>query len=380
MITVLVLLIMEAGTQGADWSVTFENPDPCAVKGSSVEFRCSYSYKDGQTVRGTSWNKGESRNGTWVRVKLSDFPAYENRSEYVGDKQHDCSLVLHDLQLDDTGYYYFRFDTTKFGYRSKTSVYLSVTELRARVHPDTVRAGDHVTLECKTSCSLNRTVWYKDGRKVTKSTFQAQAEDAGKYSCVVEGQESVRSDPVTLDVYDPPMNVSVEVSYPSILTEDSSVNLTCSSSANPAAINYTWFKRRASPNSRDKSLIPVASGQVLSVPAVEVSHTDLYHCQARNIVGENNSTEVVLRKYDPPMNVSVEVSYPSILTEDSSVNLTCSSSANSAAISYTWFKRRASPNSRDRSLIPVAPGQVLSVPAVEVSHTDLYHCQARNIT
>ncbi|XP_074539281.1 B-cell receptor CD22-like [Halichoeres trimaculatus] len=298
MISILVLLIVEAGTQGADWFVTFENPDPCAVKGSSVEFRCSYSYKDGKTAGETFWYKGELKKGKWERVKLSDLPSYENRSEYVGDKQQNCSLVLHDLQRDDAVHYYFHFNTKRFGYRSKKSVYLSVTELRARVHPDRVRAGDHVTLECKTSCSLNRTVWYKDGRKVTKSTFQAQAEDAGKYSCVVEGQESVRSDPVTLDVYDPPMNVSIEVSYPSILTEDSSVNLTCSSSANPAVKHYTWFKRTASPNSRDSSLIQVASGQVLSVPAVEVSHTDLYHCQARNIVGETNSTEVVLTKHE----------------------------------------------------------------------------------
>lgn len=118
---------LSAETQGADWSVTFENPDPCAVKGSSVKFRCSYSYEDGQTVREASWYKGELRNGLWVRVKLSDLPSYENRYEYVGDKQHDCSLALHDLQLNDTGYYYFRFKTNKYGHRSKESVFLSVT-------------------------------------------------------------------------------------------------------------------------------------------------------------------------------------------------------------------------------------------------------------
>lgn len=95
---------------------------------------------------------------------------------------------------------------------------------------------------------------------------------------------------------DPPMNVSVEVSYPSILTEDSSVNLTCSSFANPDSINYTWFRRTASLSSRDSFLTQVGSGQVLSVSAVEVSHTELYHCQARNIVGENNSTEALITK------------------------------------------------------------------------------------
>ncbi|XP_034552856.1 B-cell receptor CD22-like isoform X2 [Notolabrus celidotus] len=280
MITILLLVILKAGALRAGLSVTFENPNPCAFKGSSVEFRCSYSYDDGQTVIETTWYKGELKDGTWVRVKLSDLPLIKNRSEYVGDKQHDCSLALHDLQLNDTGYYYFRFDTDKYGRRSRKSVYLSVTELRARVHPDTVRAGDDVTLECNTSCKLHSALWYKDGRPVTKPKFQAQAEDAGKYLCVVEGQESVRSDPVALDVH----------YFPSI------VNLTCSSSANPAAVNYTWFRRKT--KSSSSSLLQVGSGQVLSVPIVELSHGGPYNCQARNTVGENNSTEVLLREDD----------------------------------------------------------------------------------
>lgn len=107
--------------------MTFENPDPCALKGSSVEFRCSYNYTDGETVRKTAWYKGELKNGIWVRVALSDLPSYQNRSEYLGDLQHNCSLAIHDLQDNDTGHYYFSFDTDMYGRRSKRSVYLSVT-------------------------------------------------------------------------------------------------------------------------------------------------------------------------------------------------------------------------------------------------------------
>ncbi|CAJ1062044.1 B-cell receptor CD22-like isoform X1 [Xyrichtys novacula] len=221
MILMLMLLILKTEILRADWSVTFENPNPCAVKGSSVQFRCSYNYEDGQTVKKTAWYKGVSNNGSWVRVKLSDLPSYDNRSEYVGDNQHDCGLALHDLLLNDTGYYYFRFDTEKFGWKSKKSVYLSVTEPRARVYPDTVKTGDEVTLECETSCQLHSTVWYKDGRQVAKPSFRAQAEDAGKYVCAVQGQESVRSDPVALDVHYPPMDVSLKVNYRGLPGEDS---------------------------------------------------------------------------------------------------------------------------------------------------------------
>lgn len=72
--------------------------------------------------------------------------------------------------------------------------------LSARVYPDSVRAGDTVSLECRKSCQLPSVVWFKDGRLVAQPHFQAQAKHSGNYLCVVEGHESVLSDPVALDV------------------------------------------------------------------------------------------------------------------------------------------------------------------------------------
>lgn len=72
--------------------------------------------------------------------------------------------------------------------------------MEARVLPSsTVRPGWGVGLECQTSCP-NPVIWFKDGEPVTNTEFQAQIEDAGNYTCAIEGEESVRSDPVTLDV------------------------------------------------------------------------------------------------------------------------------------------------------------------------------------
>lgn len=105
----------------------FEKPDPCALKGSSVEFRCSYNYSESETVSDVAWYKGGEKSGHWIRVKLADLPSVHNRSVYLGDMQHNCSLAIHDLQENDTGHYYFHFDTDAYGRRSKTSVYLSVT-------------------------------------------------------------------------------------------------------------------------------------------------------------------------------------------------------------------------------------------------------------
>lgn len=71
----------------------------------------------------------------------------------------------------------------------------------------------------------------------------------------------------------------------------SSVNLTCSSAANPPADTYTWYKKT---NSSGPSGLQVGSGQVLSISSMEVLHSGLYLCQARNQLGKKNSTEVLL--------------------------------------------------------------------------------------
>lgn len=120
-------LSVSAEKASSGWTVTFENPDPCTLKGSSVQFRCSYNYPYGETVLKTDWFKGEVKDGKWKRTELSSLPSYQNRVKYRGDKQHNCSLEIYDLQDNDTGYYYFRFDTYTYGWHSKGSVHLSLT-------------------------------------------------------------------------------------------------------------------------------------------------------------------------------------------------------------------------------------------------------------
>ncbi len=88
---------------------------------------------------------------------------------------------------------------------------------------------------------------------------------------------------------DHPMNISVLMN-PLHVVRGSSVNLTCSSAANPAADKYTWYKR----TDARSSMLQVGSGQVLSFPSVNASHTGLYLCQAGNPMGENRSAEVLL--------------------------------------------------------------------------------------
>ncbi|XP_047217608.1 B-cell receptor CD22 isoform X2 [Girardinichthys multiradiatus] len=289
---VLICLLLQQEKVSAVWSVTFENQDNCALKGSSVEFKCSYNYPDDESVRETAWYKGMLQDGIWERVKLSVLPTYKNRFAYRGDHIHNCSLVLQDLQEDDTGYYYFWFDTNRFGRNSKRSVHLSVTELKASIRPRRVSAGDNVTLECGTACQSSRIIWFRDGHIVTEPEFRAKIHDAGNYSCAIEELKSVQSDPVALDVWYSPLNVSVEVNRSSLLLAGSSVTLTCRSAANPAAETYTWWYSSYFSNSTSE--LQVGSGQVLNIASLELAHSGTYICQAENRVGQSRSAEVLL--------------------------------------------------------------------------------------
>lgn len=74
--------------------------------------------------------------------------------------------------------------------------------------------------------------------------------------------------------------------------EGGSVNMTCSSDANPAADSYTWY--RQSDSNSSSSMLWVGSGKVLTLHSVEASDKGVYVCQARNNVGERNSSGLLL--------------------------------------------------------------------------------------
>ncbi|XP_030013206.1 B-cell receptor CD22-like isoform X2 [Sphaeramia orbicularis] len=305
---VLLLLMLNPGSAGsAGWSVSFEDPNPCGLRGSSVLLGCSFHYPEDECVEMVEWSKGGLHGGQWVRSVLSTLTSYQGRAQYVGDKKNNCSLVIHDLQDVDHGHFYFSFRTDRFGRRSKVSVFLSVSGLTARVRPTAVALGDTVTFECGTSCGLSNVVWFKDGRPVAKPPSQVQAKDGGRYSCAVEGQEWARSHPVDLDVHYPPFNVTVVVNPGPpgpvvLLTPGSSAHLTCSSHAHPPALRYTWYRRTLSSGPGPGPGVPVGSGPVLSLSSVDSSHSGLYVCQVWNKLGENSSTEVMLMMDEADVN------------------------------------------------------------------------------
>ncbi|XP_014873556.1 B-cell receptor CD22-like [Poecilia latipinna] len=368
---IIIILGLIPGVWSGTWGVTYENQ--CALRGTSVDLKCKYGYTLGNFVTWVGWFKAQQVSNKLTQVPLSQLPSPPNHFKYIGDYRGNCNLRINNVQPSDQGAYYFNFAATLGSWTSDTYAFLSVRELTTVVEPSVAREGDAVRLTCESGCPETRKInWFKDGRLVQRSQFQASREDAGSYFCAIQGEETVRSASVALSVHYAPTDVTLSVSPSRDVVRGSMVTLTCSGRANPpvARSGYRLYK----------DATYVSSGQSHVISDVQPRHRGRYHCQAWNNIsrsGSNliNSLAVYLDVWYQPMNVSVSVS-PEHIVEGSGVNLTCISNANPAADNYTWYKRTEPTGSH--SLVHVGSGQVLSLPSMEASHNGLYVCYVRN--
>ncbi|XP_064816353.1 B-cell receptor CD22-like [Oncorhynchus masou masou] len=273
------------------WSVTYTHQKICALKGSTVDISCSYTYPSYHEIKQafwfTKWSGMEAED-------LSSVPGYEGHIEYLGDKESDCTLRITDLRLSDSAGFRFRFITSgdKF-YGSPVS--LTVTDVVLEMDPTSVSERENVTLRCRTNCTLDPNTaysWYKNGQSLPNSNtsspvyilFSVSSEDTGRYSCSVEGHEDLPSAEETLTVTYGPKNTLVSVSPSGEIVEGSSVTLTCSSDANPPVDKYTWYKKNVTS--------PKASGQSYSITNIISEDRGEYYCEAENKYGRLNSSSV----------------------------------------------------------------------------------------
>ncbi|XP_078022741.1 cell adhesion molecule CEACAM6-like [Epinephelus lanceolatus] len=282
----LILIVVPDGLcvtviQGQDdWGVTYTSTKICAVKGSTVEIHCSYRYPS--RINGPDT---KVENAFWFiekknveNVYLKDDPRYSGRVQYDRDEiKNDCTLRITDLRESDSAVYKFRFITNHpNAYTGEPGVTLSVTDLKVS------RSSSSSYLQCHSSRYLpdhTSYIWYKNGQKIKEDTspyVDFSSDSADSYSCAVKGCGGFPSP----SVYAPKLP-SVSVSPSAEIVEGSSVTLTCSSDANPAA-KYTWYKENEDS--------PKASGQIFTISNVTAEHSGNYYCEAQNTRGRHNST------------------------------------------------------------------------------------------
>ncbi|KAL7404971.1 hypothetical protein ABVT39_021827 [Epinephelus coioides] len=261
-------------------------------------------------------------------VDLTTDSNYTDRVKYHFNTK-SCTLRITDLRESDSAEYKFRFTTKPTNaYTGEPGVTLSVTDLQVQVSRS---YNSRRQFNCHSSCVLPRNtyyIWYKNGQKIlgqTSSSYSGYVNSADSYSCALRGHEEFPSP----SVYAPKLP-SVSVSPSAEIVEGSSVTLTCSSDANPAA-KYTWYKETV-------NFRPLSEEPQLVFSSIQSSDSGEYYCTAENVLGRRTSNDYISIdvKYAPKTS-TVSVVPSGEIIEGSSVTLTCSSDANPAA-NYTWYK------------------------------------------
>ncbi|ROJ08958.1 B-cell receptor CD22 [Anabarilius grahami] len=257
-----------------------------------------------------------------------------------------------------------------------------------------VKAGDSVTLTCKSSCSLTEQttfIWYRNTLRFTEGIVKENQlhlqsvshHDAGDYRCAVTGHEHLISPAVHLNVdwvyglWDQGVNYSP--SYVCAL-KGSTVKISCTLT-NPQydkLIKGFWTKPVgespdvcSDPEKRGRVQCHSEYEHIHSITLMNVTEADnhVYYCRFTGY-WSNRWTGIPgawLDVADPPKSVSVSISPSGEIMSGDSVTLNCSSDLNPPA-EISWFKGETL----------VRSGRIFSISNISSDHSGEYKCRSRN--
>ncbi|XP_040893205.1 B-cell receptor CD22-like [Toxotes jaculatrix] len=283
------------------------------------------------------------------------------------------TLRITDLRDSDSAQYRFKFKTYWSEWQSGLpGTTLTVTDA-PRVPtvwvspPGDIMKNSSVTLSCSSDANPPAVyTWYKNNqsllRKEPQLVFSSiQSSDSGQYYCTAENDLGRRtSNFIFINVKYGPQTSTLSVSPSGEIVEGSSVTLTCSSDANPAA-DYTWYK--------ENQTLLQGPEDIYNFSSIRSEDRGFYQCKSENQYGQISSEPLFLDVQYTPKLPSVSVSPSAEIKEGSSVTLTCSSDANPAA-NYTWYKE-----DEDSAK---ASGQIFIITNIRAEHSGSYYCEAQN--
>uniref|UniRef100_A0A4W5L3G9 Ig-like domain-containing protein n=1 Tax=Hucho hucho TaxID=62062 RepID=A0A4W5L3G9_9TELE len=214
----LLTLLSLPGTLAKTWSVWYRDRDRttviCASKGSSVVFDCEYSYPDFRIVsqkiwftpRGDTKLDGSQQGDGVFKTSGPIKPRYSGRTEFY-DQGNNCTLKLNNVTEDDSGRFFFRFESNKRneapqGFTGSGGVDLKMSDaprdvsVKVSPSPEVVK-GSRLTLTCSNNANpaAETYTWFQRTGPLTslrlgmgkEHTFkEIDSDDSGLYFCMAQ--------------------------------------------------------------------------------------------------------------------------------------------------------------------------------------------------
>ncbi|XP_040302070.1 B-cell receptor CD22 isoform X1 [Herpailurus yagouaroundi] len=309
---------------------------------------------------------------------------HRERVQFLGDKKSNCTIHIHPVSVNDSGWLGLRVTTKNDKWMEKIDLNVSETPLSPHIQlPPEIQESQEVTLTCSLNFSCPgyqiQLKWSLEEPAVTstllttktvstqsKLTFQPQWTHHGKnLSCQLwdpRAERILSEESVGLDVKHAPKLKIEATSREAIVTEGGSVTMRCQVlSSNPSYQNIAWLK--------DGTLLREEETLTLTLSTVTKEMSGKYQCEASNEIGPGQSEEVDLQVYYAPESSRVEI-LPSPAKEGNKVQMTCVSPANPPPTNYTWY--------HDKKKVPGRTSKTFQIPAVLLGHAGYYSCLAEN--
>ncbi|XP_016307653.1 B-cell receptor CD22-like [Sinocyclocheilus anshuiensis] len=249
------------------------NPAGLVLEGRSVTLSCSS-------------DANPAVNYTW----------YRDTERPLNPVQTGSNLTINNTGPTHSGRYYCTAEN-KHGTQN-SSVLLDVQyapkNTSVRINPaGLVLEGRSVTLICSSDANpaVNYT-WYRDTERPLNpvqtgpnlTINNTGPTHSGRYYCTAENKHGTQNTSVLLDVQYAPKNTSLSAFTSSSVMEGDPVTLSCSTDANPAELNYTWYTETGS------QFELLQTGHNHTYIVTNPTYGARYGCKAQNQHGQCNAT------------------------------------------------------------------------------------------
>ncbi|XP_053545997.1 B-cell receptor CD22 [Bombina bombina] len=313
--------------------------------------------------------------------------SFKDRVPSREKQEKDCTIVITNLQENDSGSYGFRIWTNVEIQKwiQEPYLHLNVSDQAPDFKIEDIRMEMKESEEAKVTCSVNyycpeyqvNLAWIADlnvssttkpPRKQnndlsTKSilTFLPSWRDHNKtIECVLtRGNTYVITErrQLLLNVQYAPKDVKIlNENHTLEIIEGEQIHLRCTAhSSNPPVNRYTWYNTKKSDIGKQEKLV--------------VKESETYYCEAGNNMGSAQSTSVTINVLYAPKNVRI-VKNNERIKETDHVTLNCYASANPSVVYYTWYK--------DKKIYVNQTVSKITFPSIKESDSGSYECEANN--